>query len=89
MKGMPALVRYLTFPFGRSAEPAAAALCELAWNGAHTAPSGSFFKLSLPIDPPKASLDGAQQSALWREAHLLAGLAAPQLAAAFETGANR
>jgi len=76
MKGMPAVVRYLTFPFGRTAEPAAEALSDLAWNGAHDASSGAFFKLSRPIKPPKASHDGQQQSALWREAHRLVGLAA-------------
>jgi NAD(P)-dependent dehydrogenase (short-subunit alcohol dehydrogenase family) len=76
MKGMPALVRYLTFPFGRTAEPAARALSDLAWSGAHDASSGAFFKLSQPSKPPKASLDGTQQSTLWREAHRLVGLSA-------------
>jgi NAD(P)-dependent dehydrogenase (short-subunit alcohol dehydrogenase family) len=73
MKGMPAVVRLLTFPFGRSAAPAAAALAELAW-GRGDAPSGAFLKLEKSIRPPPASTDGEQQSQLWTEAHRLLGL---------------
>ena len=71
MKQMPAIVRYITLPFGRSAEPAANALAALALRETDDARSGTFFKLSRPIDPPKASTDTTQQAMLWREAHRL------------------
>lgn len=75
MNGMPALVRALTYPFGRSAAPAAEALAALAWGEAPAAVSGDFYKLSRPTRAPKASRDLGQQSELWREAHRLLHLA--------------
>jgi NAD(P)-dependent dehydrogenase (short-subunit alcohol dehydrogenase family) len=74
MQGMPALVRWITFPFGRDARPAGEALAALAWGAGGEPPAETFFKLARPIAAPKASLDPQQQSGLWQEAHRLLGL---------------
>src|SRR6266576_76110 len=48
------------------AERAATDLADLALSAAHAGTSGWFFKGSRRIDPPKSSLDEAQQAALWK-----------------------
>jgi NAD(P)-dependent dehydrogenase (short-subunit alcohol dehydrogenase family) len=72
MSEMPAFVRLITLPFGRTAGRAAAALADLAVAANHTASSGKFYKRDSLARPPKASLDIGSQERLWDEcAHLV------------------
>ena len=71
MKEMPAIVRWMTLPFGRSADKAAGALAELAWSGHPDENGGAFFKLGKAVTPPKNARDVAAQDRLWTEAHRL------------------
>lgn len=71
MAQMPAPVRVLTAPFGRTADKAATALADLVERGA---PTGTYYKLGKPAKPPKAALDTTSQQRLWTEAALLLGI---------------
>jgi len=73
MGQMPAPVRLLTLPFGRSADRAAAALADLTVGSEHANTTGEFYKRDQPARAPRASLDTESQRRLWVEcARLLA-----------------
>ncbi len=71
MGQMPAPVRVLTAPFGRSADKAAAALADLVDGGA---PAGAYYKRTKRASPPKASRDAGSQRRLWSTAATLLGI---------------
>jgi NAD(P)-dependent dehydrogenase (short-subunit alcohol dehydrogenase family) len=71
MGQMPAPVRLLTAPFGRSADKAATALADLITRGA---PTGAYYKLTKPVAPPKSSRDTGSQRRLWTTAATLLGI---------------
>jgi NAD(P)-dependent dehydrogenase (short-subunit alcohol dehydrogenase family) len=71
MSQMPAPVRLLTAPFGRSADKAATALADLITRGA---PTGAYYKLTKRATPPKASRDTGSQRRLWTTAATLLGI---------------
>jgi NAD(P)-dependent dehydrogenase (short-subunit alcohol dehydrogenase family) len=71
MGQMPAPVRLLTAPFGRSADKAATALADLITRGA---PTGAYYKLTKPGAPPKSSRDTGSQRRLWTTAATLLGI---------------
>ena len=66
MREAPDVIRFATRLVSRGPERAAADLADLALSPAHAGTSGWFFKGSRRIDPPKSSLDEAQQAALWK-----------------------
>jgi NAD(P)-dependent dehydrogenase (short-subunit alcohol dehydrogenase family) len=74
MAQMPAVVRILTAPVGRTADKAAAALGDLVSSQRHAGTTGVFYKLTQPAKPPKASLDTASQHRLWSEVAALLGI---------------
>jgi NAD(P)-dependent dehydrogenase (short-subunit alcohol dehydrogenase family) len=74
MAGMPALVRVITLPFGRSAAKAAEALTDLAVANRHAGTTGQFYKREDPTRPPKAALDAASQRQLWDQCAQLLGV---------------
>jgi NAD(P)-dependent dehydrogenase (short-subunit alcohol dehydrogenase family) len=74
MAQMPAVVRILTAPVGRSADKAAAALGDLVSSGRHATTTGAFYKLTQPANPPKASLDTASHHRLWTDVAALLGI---------------
>ena len=61
----------LTAPFGRSADKAATALADLITRGA---PTGTYYKRTKPVAPPKASRDTGSQRWLWTTAASLLGI---------------
>jgi hypothetical protein len=72
MAKMPAFVRAITFPFGRSATQAAEALADLAVADRHGTTTAQFYKRDRPLRPPNAALDTAAQLRLReRCTHLL------------------
>jgi NAD(P)-dependent dehydrogenase (short-subunit alcohol dehydrogenase family) len=71
MRQMPAPVRLLTAPFGRSADRAATALADLITRGA---PTGVYYKLTKAATPPKASRDAGSQHRLWTTAAGMLGI---------------
>jgi hypothetical protein len=71
MGQMPAPVRLLTAPFGRSADKAANAQADLTTGGA---PTAAYYKLTKPVAPPKASRDTGSQRRLWTTAATLLGI---------------
>ena len=75
MAGMPAMVRLITVPFGRSATKAAQALADLAVGDRHTATNGEFYKRDKPAPPPKAALDTDSRAHLWKTCAQLLGVA--------------
>src|SRR5947207_4441738 len=62
----PAPLRFATRFFARDPERAGQDLAELALSPAHAGTTGWFFKGTRRIDPPKSTLDTAQQAALWK-----------------------
>jgi NAD(P)-dependent dehydrogenase (short-subunit alcohol dehydrogenase family) len=71
MSQMPAPVRLLTAPFGRTADKAATALADLITRGA---PTGAYYKRAKPATPPKASRDTDSQHRLWTTVATLLGI---------------
>src|SRR5205814_9564884 len=68
----PAPLRFATRFFARDPERAGQDLAELALSPAHAGTTGWFFKGTRRLDPPKSTLDTAQQAALWtRSAELV------------------
>jgi len=74
MREMPAIVRWITLPFGRRPDKAARALSALALGNDYTQETGQFYKLEKPIKAPKASQDVQAQQQLWIEAERLLGI---------------
>jgi NAD(P)-dependent dehydrogenase (short-subunit alcohol dehydrogenase family) len=74
MKEMPAVVRWITLPFGRSADKAAHALGALALDHTYAQESGRFYNFEKPIKPPKNSEDIHAQQRLWEESERLLGI---------------
>lgn len=74
MAQMPAVVRILSAPVGRSADKAAAALSDLVSSERHATTTGALYKLTQPANPPKASLDTASQRRLWTDVAALLGV---------------
>jgi NAD(P)-dependent dehydrogenase (short-subunit alcohol dehydrogenase family) len=74
MAKMPAFVRAITFPFGRSAAQAAEALAELAVADHHGTTTGQFYKREQPLRPPKVALDTASQLRLRERCTHLVGI---------------
>jgi NAD(P)-dependent dehydrogenase (short-subunit alcohol dehydrogenase family) len=74
MAQMPAIVRILTAPVGRSADKAAAALSDLVCDERHANTTGAFYKLTQPANPPKASLDLDSRRRLWAEITAILGI---------------
>src|SRR6266513_671398 len=66
MREAPDVIRFATRLVSRGPERAAADLADLALSPAHAGTSGWFFKGGKRIDPPKSSLNEAQQAALWK-----------------------
>jgi hypothetical protein len=73
MAAIPAIVRLITLPLGRSATKAAEALADLAVGDHHTATNGDFYKRYTPIQPPEAALDTDSQGRSWETCHLATG----------------
>src|SRR5438105_2806379 len=61
MREAPDIIKFATRLISRGPERAAADLADLALSPAHAGTSGWFFKGGKRIDPPKSSLDEAQQ----------------------------
>jgi NAD(P)-dependent dehydrogenase (short-subunit alcohol dehydrogenase family) len=74
MAEMPAVVRLITLPVGRTADRAAAALADLAIADRY-ATTGEFYKRAKPARPPRASLDTESQQRLWNTCAHLVGVA--------------
>jgi NAD(P)-dependent dehydrogenase (short-subunit alcohol dehydrogenase family) len=66
MREAPRPIRFMTRLVSRGPERAAIDLADLALSPAHAGTSGWFFKGGRRIDPPKSTLDEAQQAALWK-----------------------
>jgi NAD(P)-dependent dehydrogenase (short-subunit alcohol dehydrogenase family) len=66
MREAPDVIRFATRLVSRNPERAASDLADLALSPAFAGTSGWFFKSGKRIDPPKSSLDEAQQTALWK-----------------------
>ena len=66
MREAPDVIRFATRLVSRGPERAANDLADLALSPAHAGTSGWFFKGGKRIDPPKSSLNEAQQAALWK-----------------------
>ena len=66
MREASGVIRFASRLVSRGPERAATDLADLALSPAHAGTSGWFFKGSRRIDPPKSSLDEAQQAALWK-----------------------
>ncbi len=66
MREAPDVIRFASRLVSRGPERAANDLADLALSPAHAGTSGWFFKGSKRIDPPKSSLDEAQQAFLWK-----------------------
>src|SRR6266480_2437955 len=66
MREAPDVIRFATRLVSRGPERAASDLADLALSPAHAGTSGWFFKGGKRIDPPKSSLNEAQQAALWK-----------------------
>jgi hypothetical protein len=66
MREAPNVIRFATRLVSRGPERAASDLADLALSPAFAGTSGWFFKGGKRIDPPKSSLDEAQESALWK-----------------------
>src|SRR6266550_6596606 len=66
MHEAPGVIRFASRLVSRGPERAASDLADLALSPAHAGTSGWFFKGPRRIDPPKPSLDEAQQAALWK-----------------------
>ena len=62
----PLPARLATRWLGRSPDRPAQDLADLALSSAHAGTTGWFFKGTRRIEPPKSTLDVAQQDALWR-----------------------
>ena len=62
----PLAARLATRWFGRSPDRPAADLADLALSSAHAGTTGWFFRGTSRIDPPRSTLDAAQQEALWK-----------------------
>lgn len=74
MREMPAIVRWITFPFGRQPDKAAHALSALALGDTSPKETGQFFKLEKPIKAPNNAQDVQAQRQLWDETKRLLGL---------------
>lgn len=74
MREMPAVVRLITLPFGRSADRAARALGALALGEKFAQETGRFYNLEKPIAAPRNSLDMQAQRQLWDTAQQLLGI---------------
>jgi hypothetical protein len=68
-------VRLITFPVGRTANRAAAALADLAIADRYATITGEFYKRAKPARPPRASLDTESQQRLWNTCAQLVGVA--------------
>jgi NAD(P)-dependent dehydrogenase (short-subunit alcohol dehydrogenase family) len=68
MREMPAIVRWITLPFGQRADKAAYALGALAVDDKYVRETGRFYNFEKPIRPPKNSEDAYAQTRLWEEA---------------------
>jgi NAD(P)-dependent dehydrogenase (short-subunit alcohol dehydrogenase family) len=66
MREAPRPIRFMTRLVSRGPERAAIDLADLALSPAFAGTSGWFFKGGRRIDPPKSTLDEAQQAALWK-----------------------
>lgn len=75
MREMPAIVRWMTLPFGRSADKAARALGALALDDKYAQETGRFYNFEKSIKPPQNSEDVHAQQRLWEVSARLAGLA--------------
>jgi NAD(P)-dependent dehydrogenase (short-subunit alcohol dehydrogenase family) len=75
MTEMPAVVRLITLPVGRTADRAAAALADLAIADRYATTTGEFYKRAKPARPPRASLDTDSQQRLWNTCAQLVGVA--------------
>jgi len=75
MREMPAIVRWITLPFGRRADKAAYALGSLALESKYAQATGQFYNLQKPIQPPKNSKEVDAQTRLWAGAEQLLGMA--------------
>ena len=75
MAEMPAMVRLITLPVGRTADRAGAALADLAISDRYAITTGEFYKRAKPARPPKASLDTESQQRLWNICARLVGVA--------------
>lgn len=74
MREMPALVRWMTLPFGRRADKAAHALGALALDDSYAQETGRFYNFEKPIQVPKNSEDVQAQRRLWEESGRLLGI---------------
>jgi NAD(P)-dependent dehydrogenase (short-subunit alcohol dehydrogenase family) len=79
MTEMPAVVRMITLPVGRTADRAAAALADPAIADRYATTTGEFYKRGKPSRPPRASLDAESQQRLWNTCARLVGVAPPQI----------
>jgi NAD(P)-dependent dehydrogenase (short-subunit alcohol dehydrogenase family) len=75
MAEMPAVVRLITLPVGRTADRAASSLADLAIADRYAATTGEFYKRAKPARPPSASLDTESQQRLWIVCARLVGVA--------------
>jgi NAD(P)-dependent dehydrogenase (short-subunit alcohol dehydrogenase family) len=75
MTEMPAVVRMITLPVGRTADRAAAALADPAIADRYATTTGEFYKRGKPSRPPRASLDVESQQRLWNTCARLVGVA--------------
>jgi NAD(P)-dependent dehydrogenase (short-subunit alcohol dehydrogenase family) len=66
MREAPRPIRFMTRLVSRGPERAAIDLADLALSPAFAGTSGWFFKGGRRIDPPKSTLDEAQQASLWK-----------------------
>ena len=74
MAEMPAAVRLITLPVGRTADRATAALADLAVADRYATTTGEFYKRAKPTRPPKACLDTESQRRLWNLCARLVGV---------------
>jgi NAD(P)-dependent dehydrogenase (short-subunit alcohol dehydrogenase family) len=75
MREMPAIVRWITLPFGRRADKAANALGALVLDDKYAQETGRFYNFEKPMRPPKNSEDAHAQQMLWEKSEQLLGLA--------------
>jgi NAD(P)-dependent dehydrogenase (short-subunit alcohol dehydrogenase family) len=73
MAEMPAVVRLITLPVGRTADRAASSLADLAIADRYATTTGEFYKRAKPARPPSASLDTESQQRLWNVCARLVG----------------
>lgn len=74
MREMPAIVRWITLPFGRRADKAARALSTLALDNEYAQQTGQFYNFTQPIKAPKNSQNVQAQRQLWDESERLLGI---------------